>query len=209
MTDEDDDSGDGGLTAAPRWRKAQAQVCASYPTVDGGISLGGRIDFPDDLDSFGVEASYNARGPLSLFGGLNVLSGEGDDSESEDLFFAGLAFETPQIGAMLGPGASACPQVRVEYGDFDGLTFLRVPVGLGLGATVATSPSGPTISPYVIPQIVFTRVSLDDLDESETEFGLRGGALLTFGQFFVGGELNYLAADDSDTTFGIRAGVRF
>ena len=108
---------------------AQAQVCASYPTVDGGISLGGRIDFPDDLDSFGVEASYNARGPLAVFGGLNVLSGERDDDESEDLFFAGLAFDTPQLGAMLGPGASACPQLRVEYGDFDGLTFLRVPVG--------------------------------------------------------------------------------
>ncbi|HEY0151833.1 MAG TPA: hypothetical protein VGB92_07545 [Longimicrobium sp.] len=201
------------LAAATLAGSAQAQVCASYPTVDGGISLGGRIDFPDDLDSFGVEASYNARGPLSVFGGLNVLSGEGDDDDGEDLFFAGLAFETPQIGAMLGPGASACPQVRVEYGDFDGLTYLRVPVGLGLGATVATSPSGPTISPYVIPQIVFTRVSVDDLDESETEFGLRGGALLTFGQFFVGGELNYTGGDlnitGSDTQFGIRAGVRF
>ncbi len=201
------------LAAATLAGSAQAQVCASYPTVDGGISLGGRIDFPEDLDSFGVEASYNARGPLSVFGGLNVLSGEGEDAESEDLFFAGLALETPQIGAMLGPGASACPQVRLEYGDFDGITYLRVPVGLGLGATIATSPAGPTISPYVIPQLVWTRVSQGDADESETEFGVRGGALLTFGQFFVGGELNFLGGDltltGSDTAFGIRAGVRF
>ncbi|HEX8452984.1 MAG TPA: hypothetical protein VF647_12860 [Longimicrobium sp.] len=47
----------------------------------------------------------------------------------------------------------------------------------------------------------------------ETEFGLRGGALVTFGQFFFGGELNYTGGDlnitGSDTQFGIRAGVRF
>lgn len=188
---------------------AQAQVCASYPTVDGGFSLGGRIDFPDDLDSFGVEGSYNPQGPLSVFAGLNVLSADVDDSESEDVFFAGLAFETPQIAGMLGPGASACPQVRLEYADFDGLTFLNVPIGLGLGTTIATSPAGPTISPYVIPQLVYSRFELDDVSESETNFGVRGGALLTFGMFFVGGELNFLAADESDTTFGIRGGVRF
>jgi hypothetical protein len=56
-------------------------------------------------------------------------------------------------------------------------------------------------------------VSQGDADESETEFGVRGGALLTFGQFFVGGELNFLGGDltltGSDTAFGIRAGVRF
>ncbi|HEY0037592.1 MAG TPA: hypothetical protein VGB66_12935 [Longimicrobium sp.] len=194
---------------------AQAQVCASYPTVDRNISLNGRIDFPENLDSFGVEASYNAAGPLSVFGGLNVLSGEGDDSESEDLFFAGLAFETPQIAGMLGPRASACPQVRVEYADFDGLSYLRIPVGLGFGATLATSPSGPTISPYVIPQVVFTQLSIDEVDEdeSETNFGVRGGALVTFGMFFFGGEVNYTAGDfnltGDDAVFGLRAGVRF
>jgi hypothetical protein len=203
------------LAAATLAGSAQAQICASYPTVDGGFSLGGRIDFPEDIDAFGVEGSYNPVGPLSVFGGLNVLSGDGDDEESEDVFFAGLAFETPQIAGMMGPRASACPQVRLEYGDFDGLTFLRVPVGLGLGATFATSPAGPTISPYVVPQVVFTRVSLDDLDESETEFGVRGGALLTFGMFYVGGELNFVGGDfnitggGSDSTFGVRAGVRF
>lgn len=202
------------LAAATMAGSAGAQVCASYPTVDGGFSLGGRIDFPDELDSFGVEGSYNPLGPLSVFGGLNVLSGDGDD-ESEDLFFAGLAFATPQLAGMMGPGGSACPQVRVEYADFDGLTYLRVPVGLGLGATIATSPSGPTISPYVIPQLVFTRLSADGDDESETEFGVRGGALVTFGMFFVGGELNFVGGDfnitggGSDTTFGVRAGVRF
>ena len=201
------------LAAATLAGSAQAQVCASYPTVDGGFSLGGRIDFPEDLDSFGVEGSFNPRGPLSVFGGLNVVSRDDVDDSGQDVFFAGLAFETPQLGALLGPTVSACPQARFEFVDLEGATAFNIPLGVGFGATLATSPAGPTISPYVIPQLVYTRFELDDelggASESETNFGLRGGALLTFGMFFVGGELNFLAADDSDTTFGIRAGVRF
>lgn len=201
------------LAAATLAGSAQAQVCASYPTVDGGFSLGGRIDFPDDLDSFGVEASYNARGPLSVFGGLNVVSVEGVDDSGTDVPFVGLAFETPQIGALLGPTVSACPQARFEYIDVEGGSGFNLPVGLGFGATIATSPAGPTISPYVIPQLVYSRFELDDelggASDSDTNFGVRGGALLTFGMFFVGGELNFLAADESDTAFGLRAGVRF
>jgi hypothetical protein len=203
------------LAAATLAGSAQAQVCASYPTVDNGFSLGGRIDFPENGDAFGVEGSYNARGPVSVFAGLNVLS-LGVGSEGEDLFFAGLAFETPQLAGLLGPTISACPQVRVEFADFNGVNFLRVPVGLGFGATLATSPAGPTISPYVVPQVVFTQVSDDNNnDESETEFGVRGGAVLTLGMFYVGGEVNFIGGDfnitggGSDATFGLRAGVRF
>lgn len=200
------------LAAATLAGSAQAQVCASYPTVDNGFSLGGRIDFPEDLDSFGVEGSYNARGPLSVFGGLNVISLDGGDSESEDVYFAGLAFETPQLASMLGPRFSVCPQARLEYLDTDVGSFVDIPVGLGFGATLATSPAGPTISPYVIPQVVFSRFSAESdvvEDATDTNFGVRGGAVVTFGMFYVGGELNFLAADNSDSVFGIRAGVRF
>ena len=31
-------------------------------------------DFPDGGDSFGVEAAYNASGPLAVFGGYNLLT---------------------------------------------------------------------------------------------------------------------------------------
>lgn len=202
------------VAAATLAGSAQAQVCASYPTVDNGFSLGGRIDFPEDLDSFGVEGSYNARGPLSVFAGLNVLSLDGGDDSGLDVYFAGLALETPQIAGLLGPSVSACPQARVEYVDTGFGTSLNFPVGLGFGATLATSPAGPTISPYVIPQVVFSRFDADEdlgaeADGSDTNFGVRGGALVTFGMFFVGGELNFLAADNSDSVFGLRAGVRF
>jgi hypothetical protein len=205
------------LAAATLSGSAQAQVCAGFPTVDRGFSLGGRLDFLDGENSFGVDASLNAAGPLSIFGGLNVLP---DDEtitadDRDDLLFAGLALETPSIGAMLGRSVSACPQARAEFGAFGGLDYLRVPVGLGFGGTFATSPAGPTLSPYVIPQVVFTRVSVFDANESETEFGVRGGALLTFGMFYVGAEANYVGgrfnypAWGKDTTLGLRAGVRF
>ena len=200
------------MAAATLAGSAQAQVCASYPTVDNGFSLGGRIDFPEDLDSFGVEGSYNARGPLSVFAGLNVISLDGGDSEGEDVYFAGLAFETPQLASMLGPQFNVCPQARLEYLDTDVGSFVDIPVGLGFGATLATSPAGPTISPYVIPQVVFSRFSAESdvvEDETDTNFGVRGGAVVTFGMFYVGGELNFLAADNSDSVFGLRAGVRF
>lgn len=205
------------LAAATLAGSAQAQVCAGFPTVDRGFSLGGRIDFPEGANSFGVDASFNAAGPLSVFGGLNVLSDDSSttDDDSEDLIFAGVALEMPSIGAMLGPSASACPQARAEFGGFAGLDYLRVPVGLGLGGTFTTSPAGPTLSPYVIPQVVFTRISIADAEESETEFGVRGGALLTFGMFYVGAEANYIGGDfnfparGKDTMLGLRAGVRF
>ena len=202
------------LAAATLAGSAQAQVCASYPTVDNGFSLGGRIDFPENIDSFGVEGSYNARGPLSVFAGLDVLSVDVADSESQDVYFAGLAFETPQLASMLGPNFSACPQVRLSYADTDFGSFINIPVGLGLGGTFATSPAGPTISPYVIPQVVFSRFNADgdlgeDAEDSDTNFGVRGGAVVTFGMFYVGGEVNFLAVENSDATFGLRAGVRF
>lgn len=200
------------VAAATLAGSAQAQVCASFPTVDRGFSLGGRIDFPEGLDQFGVEASLNAAGPLSVFGGVNVISGEDDNGgdDSLDQFFAGIALETPTLAGMLGPRASVCPQARFEYIDVEGGSITGIPVGLGFGATYATSPAGPTVSPYVIPQAVFLRFSSDGGDDdSETRFGLRGGALVTFGMFFFGGEANYLGGDDSDTTLGLRAGVRF
>src|SRR5688500_11732591 len=84
---------------------AQAQICAGYPTSDRGMYFGGRADFPEDLDSYGVEANYNFSGPLGVYGGLNVISAEDDggtdEDESEDELYAGLAFEVANLGLMI------------------------------------------------------------------------------------------------------------
>lgn len=194
---------------------AGAQICAGYPTADRGLSFGARADFPDKLDSFGVEASYNASGPLSVFGGLNVVSVEDVDDSDQDVYFVGAALETPSLGAMIGPTVSVCPQARFEYLDIEGGSAYNIPIGLGFGTTLGSTLGGASISPYVIPQLVISRFEADDIggvdgaSESDTNFGVRGGALLGFGQVYVGGEVNFLAGDNSDAVFGIRAGLRF
>jgi hypothetical protein len=195
---------------------AGAQICASFPTVDRQLSFGANVLLTEGVDFgqiWGVEASYNAAGPLSVFGGVTVFDPEGDDN-SQDSFGAGLAFELPTVGAMMGPGVSACPRVSVSYTDIEDLgTVWGIPVGFGVGTNLSAG-TGLTISPYVIPQVLFTRFEADDdglipgADESETSFALEGGAVLGFGTFWIGGLVSHVFEDEQDPTFGIRAGIR-
>ena len=195
---------------------AQAQICAGYPTSDRGLYFGGRADFPEDVDSYGVEANYNFSGPLGVYGGLNVLSEDGndEDEESEDEIYAGLAFEVASLGLMIGPRVSACPVVEARYIDFEGLgTYMQIPIGLGLGASLGI-PMLPSASAYVQPQLVITRVDFDDDlteadTETETDFGIKAGANVGFGLITVGGAGRHVFVDEADPVFGIRLGIRF
>ncbi|HEY0017210.1 MAG TPA: outer membrane beta-barrel protein [Longimicrobium sp.] len=200
---------------------AQAQICAGYPTGDRGMYFGARADFPEDLDSYGVEANYNFSGPLGVYGGLNVISaededeGEDDEDNSEDELFAGVALETPSLGLMVGPRVSACLVGEVRNISDDEVSYNEFPIGLGIGASLGVP--GVPVSGYVQPQLVITRVSIEDLDsETETNFGVKAGANIGFGLITVGAEVRHLFIDDEDliglvrdeTTFGIRAGIR-
>ncbi|HEU0013169.1 MAG TPA: hypothetical protein VFQ45_05770 [Longimicrobium sp.] len=193
---------------------AQAQICAGFPSVDRGFYFGGRIDFPDDYDSFGVEANYNASGPLSVYGGVNVLSGEGEDDESENEYVAGLAFEVASLGLMIGPQVSACPVVELSYlelGDDTGsATYTRIPIGLGIGASLGVPGIG--LAGYVQPQLVISRVEFDtpvlDDTETETDFGIKAGVFAKFAMISVGGEVRHVFIEDGpDPVFGIRVGI--
>ncbi|HEX6368346.1 MAG TPA: hypothetical protein VF006_05405 [Longimicrobium sp.] len=197
---------------------AEAQICAGYPTGDRGMYFGGRADFPENLDSYGVEANYNFSGPLGVYAGLNVISAEedtGDDDDSEDELFAGVAFEMANLGLMVGPRVSACLVGEVRNISDDDVTYNEFPIGLGIGASLGVP--GIPVSGYVQPQLVITRVSVEDVDsETETNFGIKAGANIGFGLFSIGGEVRHLFLDADDlmsiireeTTFGIRAGIR-
>ena len=197
---------------------AQAQICAGYPTGDRGMYFGARADFPEDLDSYGVEANYNFSGPLGVYGGLNVISAEdeveGEEDESLDELYAGVAFETPSLGLMIGPRVSACLVGEVRNMSEDGVTYNEFPIGLGVGASLGVP--GIPVSAYVQPQLLISRISVEDVDsETETNFGVKAGANIGFGLFTLGGEVRHLFIDEDalvlrdETTFGIRAGVRF
>jgi hypothetical protein len=196
---------------------AQAQVCAGYPTGDRGMYFGGRADFPDNRDSYGVEANYNFSGPLGVYGGLNVISTEtATGDESRDELYAGVAFEAVNLGLMIGPRVSAClvGEVRdIDYGDD---SYREFPIGLGIGGSLGVP--GIPVSAYVQPQVVISQIDLGTVDETETNFGVKAGANIGFGLISVGGEVRHLFIDDledavgavrNETTFGIRAGVRF
>lgn len=190
---------------------AQAQVCAGFPSSDRGFYFGARADFPEGGDSYGVEAAYNASGPLSVFGGLNVVSPEGSD-EDVNVYRAGVAFEIASLGMMIGPQVSVCPVAEVSWFSEQDVTVMQIPIGLGIGADLGL-PVGPSVSGYAIPQLVVTRLDVEDddplfEDDSSTDFGVRAGVNVGFGLITVGGEVQHVFVDESDPVFGIRVGVR-
>lgn len=185
---------------------AQAQICAGFPSSDRGFYFGGRADFPEGGDSYGVEANYNAAGPLGVYGGVNVLSGEGDDDESLNQYFGGVALEVPSLGMMVGPRVSACGVGEVRYASEDGASLTEIPIGIGLGASLGVP--GVPVAGYVQPQVVFSRFKIEDLDsDSETNFGIKAGANIGFGLVTVGGEVRHIFRDEADPVFGIRVGI--
>ena len=191
---------------------AQAQVCAGFPSSERGFYFGGRADFPEGGDSYGVEAAYNASGPLSVFGGLNVVSGEGEDDESVNTYRAGLAFEIASLGLMIGPRVSVCPTAEVNWASENDVTLMQIPIGVGIGADLGV-PIGPSVSGYVVPALYVSRLDVPDddpifEDQTETDFGVRAGLNVGFGLITVGGEVQHVFVDESDPVFGIRVGVR-
>ncbi|HEU0302296.1 MAG TPA: hypothetical protein VFR37_22755, partial [Longimicrobium sp.] len=169
---------------------AQAQVCAGYPTGDRGMYFGGRADFPENLDSFGVEANYNFSGPLGVYGGLNVISTESDatDDDSLDELYAGVAFEIASLGLGIGPSVSICPVAEIRNIDFgDDGSINEIPIGLGIGGSLGVP--GIPVHGYVQPQVVISRIDTGTFDETETNFGVKAGANIGFGMLSVGGEV--------------------
>jgi hypothetical protein len=113
------------------------------------------------------------------------------------------------IGGML-PGISICPNVRADYTSQNGVTLWQVPIGLGFGASLPVSGPDMTLTPYVIPALVWSRISAGaSTSDTQTEFGIRGGADLNFDRFFLGGQVEWVNGTGNDAVFGVRAGVKF
>jgi hypothetical protein len=186
---------------------AGAQVCAGFPTADGQGTLGAFANFPSDFDQYGAEGSYNLTGPLALNAGFIFSK---DDTDDLSTIRVGAAFD---LGSMLGsllPGISICPNVRADYTSDSGVTLWQVPIGLGFGATLPVGGPDMTLTPYVIPALVWERIDAGaGLTDTETAFGIRGGADLNFDRFFLGGLVEWVDATGNDPVFGVRAGIKF
>lgn len=192
---------------------AGAQVCAGLPTVDGQFSFGGSVHFPRNADQWGVEASYDAEGPYSVFGGVTVVSGE-DGGGSDDAVGLGGAYVVRS--SPLGPRAQVCPTASVGYNNSPGLgTATSLALGVGVGsAAPATATERASFHPYVLPQVVFSQFQADDdsplpvEDGGDIVFAISGGVLVGFGSFWVGPVAAFVLEDGADPTIGIRAGIR-
>lgn len=199
---------------------AGAQLCAGLPTADRQLSAGAFAHFPEGIDRYGVDASYNFSGPLSLFAAYarteleepftapDALTQEGEGS---DTYTFGAAVElTPTFLSSLPlAGVSLCPvgSFGVTPGGEAGDIY-RAPVGVGLGARLSAGAGG-TIAPYVVPQMVFGKLDVPGLDTGwQSDFGLRGGVLVELGPLYLGAEADRLLVESSETVLGLRAGIR-
>ncbi|MFL5540726.1 MAG: hypothetical protein ACJ8J0_17170 [Longimicrobiaceae bacterium] len=186
---------------------ASAQVCAGFPTTDRQGTVGAFANFPSDFDQYGAEVSYNTSGPFAVNAGFIYSTADGDNLNT---FRIGAAYDlTPLVGSML-PGISICPNVRADYTSESGITLWQIPIGLGFGASVPVGSPDMTLTPYVIPALYWQRFDAGaGLDDTETDFGIRGGADLNFDRFFLGGMVEWVNQTGSDAVFGVRAGIKF
>ena len=186
---------------------AGAQVCAGFPTTDGQGTIGALANFPSGFDQYGAEGSYNPTGPLAVNAGYLYSTGDGDHLNT---FRGGVAFDLGSVLGSMAPGISICPNVRADYTSESGVTLWQVPIGLGLGASLPVGGPDMTLTPYVIPSLVWQRISAGaGTDATETDFGIRGGADLNFDRFFLGGTVEWVNGEGNDAVFGVRAGIKF
>jgi hypothetical protein len=183
---------------------AGAQVCAGYSTAPGQGTLGALANLPSGFHQYGSEGSYNMEGPLAFNGGLLVAV---DDGSSLFTLRGGVAVKVDSIARLRG--FSICPNLRVDFSAKSGFTLWQVPIGLGLGATLPLGGGGTSLSPYVIPALVWEQLSGGPgTGVTETHFGVRGGADLGIGRVYVGGMVEWVSAPGNEAMFGVRAGLR-
>ncbi|HEV7588013.1 MAG TPA: hypothetical protein VGO40_07755 [Longimicrobium sp.] len=183
---------------------AGAQVCAGFPAPEGRGTAGGLANFPRGYQQYGWEGSSNLQGPLALNGGI---LGAFNNGASLFTLRGGVAIKVDSIARL--PGLSICPNLRVDFSSRSGYTLWQVPIGLGLGATLPLGRET-ALTPYVIPALVWQQLSAGTGNSvSESDFGVRGGANLGFGRFYLGGTVEWIQAPGTRAMFGVRGGAIF
>jgi hypothetical protein len=191
------------LAAAP----AAAQICSGFPTARGQTSVGLRASFPTEGTTIGVEASRNWLNPLGVFANLNLLMPDADDADNIAIGGLGFAYEVGDFIPAVPQWLSVCPTAAVTIQGGDATTF-TFPVGLGFGTSIGT-PEGFSILPFVMPQFVTTRVSLDGINTTDHNFGIGAGVFARFGGVYGGVTFGRIMASEEDATIAFQGGLVF
>jgi hypothetical protein len=207
------------LAAAP----AAAQVCNGFANAPGQLAVAASAHFPEELNSFGAEASYNFRNPLAVNAGYRNTTARGEaGGEALHSLIGGVSAEFVALGRGSATPVSVCPSAQFAHSFTTGVKLYEVPLGVGFGTSIPLAGRGVQLHPYVMPQLVFGRVDLDVVDEVEFSSDwssvamVRGGAMVSFDRFYVGGELMHAFDGDAfaseaggnSTVFGLRIGFR-
>ncbi|MDB4950815.1 MAG: hypothetical protein JWM27_3464 [Gemmatimonadetes bacterium] len=185
---------------------ARAQACNGFPTVPRQYSVAAVANFPSGYTQYGAEASYHGAGPGAINGGFLHESPGG---VSLDHFRIGASYDLSPLNAGMGVPVGICPTASLDFASNRGVDLLVAPVGVGFGVSLplGADPRS-SVQPYVVPALVFDRVSDGTVSDTRTSFGLRGGVSVTFGSFFVTGEVNQVFDAGSNAVFGVKAGFR-
>jgi hypothetical protein len=192
------------LAAVP----AAAQICAGYPNSPGQTSVGLRASFPTGGTTLGVEASRNWMNPMAAFVNVNLLMPDEDDSDNVAVLGGGLAYEVGGFIPAVPTWLSVCPVAGVTFMSQDDVTTLTFPLGVGFGMTLATTETF-SINPFVIPQFVLTRISVEDVSTSDNNFGIGAGGIIKFRGVYGGVTLGKIFVDGSDTDITFSGGLTF
>jgi hypothetical protein len=185
---------------------AEAQVCAGYPAMPGSFSAGANVAMPTGGTSLGVEGSYNYNSPFSSFARFNLVRPEGG-GDNQSIIGAGVAYEVTDFVPIIPAWLDVCPVAAVSLSSIDGTTQFTVPLGVGFGTTLPLVAGTVDVMPFVVPQFVVTRASVEGVTLSDHNFGIGFGAMARFASLYAGVTANKDFVDASDVDLAFRAGV--
>jgi hypothetical protein len=195
----------GALVAVFMASPVAAQICAGYAAMPGQTAIGLRASFPTGGTQIGVEGARNWNNPLAAFANVNLLIADEDDVDNTPVFGVGFAYEVTEFIPALPAWLSVCPVAGATIAAGDA-TSITIPLGVGFGTTFGTG-EGFTVNPFVIPQFQFVRVSLDDVNVTDSNFGIGFGALLRFGGVYAGATLGRQFIDNAEFDITFHGGL--
>lgn len=190
-----------------------AQVCMGTPIVSGQRALSLGVGFPENGNSYQARLDVNTRSPLAFNVGYSrdELSGV---SGTTHAIGGGVAYQLPTTMVAENTALTACPVGQVAYAFTSGAddwNQVNVPLGLSVGARVGLTQNVALV-PYVTPQIIFSRTSVQGVSNTDTGYGATFGSALDFGPFYAGLDMTTTRMSDvpgTNSQVGVRVGVKF
>lgn len=207
---------------------ARAQGCIGAPVPDRARAVqlqagASTVDVGREFDStdLGVGFRANPAGPLA-FSAEYLLRTVGAQDTRVHAVSGALALRIPLPVDLLTVCARAGVGAAFLSDDPSGSSYtnLTVPAGLVVELPLPLGP-GRTLAPYAAPQFLWSRTNgsvfgFDDLDESDTGFGVEAGVGLRVSRVVLGAgatfaELSPALATTAfpDRGFFVRAGIMF